>query len=327
MRNRAPPVLGDDGMDAKVLKIGTRGSRLALAQTEWVKGCIASQHPDIRIELVKITTTGDRILDSPLSRIGGKGLFVKEIEDALLDGKIDLAVHSMKDVPAELPPELCLSVFPLREDARDFLITGGHKTLQDLPEGARVGTSSLRRSAQLLNLRPDFRILPLRGNVETRLRKRDEGVCEAVVLASAGLRRLNLGVPPGFLISPEEMLSAVGQGALGLEVRRSDQAVIERLAFLNHPATETAVRAERAFLKRLEGGCQVPIAGWARVEETGLTMDGLVAELDGSRIIRDRVFGRPEYAEAVGRELADRLLAAGADKILSRVYAEAGAGR
>jgi len=306
------------------LKIGTRGSRLALAQSEWVKGRIVSRYPDIRVELVKITTTGDRILDSPLSRIGGKGLFVKEIEDALLEGRIDLAVHSMKDVPAELPPELFLSVFPVREDPRDALIAGGCRALRDLPRGARVGTSSLRRAAQILSLRPDVRIVPLRGNVETRLRKREEGVCDAVVLASAGLRRLSLDKPSDCLLGPDEMLSAVGQGALGLEVRRSDQTVMECLAFLNHPETETAVRAERAFLERLEGGCQVPIAGWARVEEYGLTMDGLVAELDGSRLIRDRVAGRPEQAETLGLELAERLLAAGADQILGRIYGEAG---
>ena len=311
-------------MYTNVLKIGTRGSRLALAQSEWVKGRLVSRYPDIRVELVKITTTGDRILDSPLSRIGGKGLFVKEIEDALLEERIDLAVHSMKDVPAELPPELFLSVFPVREDPRDSLIAGGCRALRDLPRGARVGTSSLRRAAQILSLRPDVRIVPLRGNVETRLRKRDEGVCDAVVLASAGLRRLSLNRPSDCLLGPDEMLSAVGQGALGLEVRRSDQAVMECLAFLNHPETETAVRAERAFLERLEGGCQVPIAGWARVEEYGLTMDGLVAELDGSRLIRDRVAGLPEQAETLGRELAERLLAAGADQILGRIYGEAG---
>jgi len=311
-------------MYTNVLKIGTRGSRLALAQSEWVKGRLVSRYPEIRVELVKITTTGDRILDSPLSRIGGKGLFVKEIEDALLEERIDLAVHSMKDVPAELPPELFLSVFPVREDPRDALIAAGCRVLRDLPRGARVGTSSLRRAAQILSLRPDVRIVPLRGNVETRLRKRDEGVCDAVVLASAGLRRLSLDRPSDCLLGPDEMLSAVGQGALGLEVRRSDQAVMECLAFLNHPETETAVRAERAFLERLEGGCQVPIAGWARVEEYGLTMDGLVAELDGSRLIRDRVAGRPEQAETLGLELAERLLAAGADQILGRIYGEAG---
>ena len=302
------------------LKIGTRKSKLALAQSEWVKNKIESRHPGMKVELVKITTTGDRILDSPLSKIGGKGLFVKEIEEALFSGKIDLAVHSMKDVPAELPEGLMLSTFPQREIPFDALISSGNRTLQELPEGARLGTSSLRRAAQLLYARPDLNIMPLRGNVDTRLRKLDSGELDSIVLAAAGLKRLSNFERTSQLLEPEVVLPAIGQGALGIEVRSGDRETIETMDFLNHRETEISVKAERAFLKRLEGGCQVPIGGYATLNGNNIRLDGLVSEIDGSRIIRDFMTGPSEDAEEIGRKLAERVLEAGADRILEGIY-------
>src|SRR5512136_2771153 len=232
-----------------MLRIGTRGSKLALVQSEWVKKEVQNRHPGVRVELVKIKTKGDKILDAPLSKVGGKGLFVKEIEEALLKKEVDLAVHSMKDVPAELQKGLELSVYPKREDPRDALVSMHFSTVEDLPQGASVGTSSLRRSAQLLHMRPDLHIVPLRGNVDTRLRKLDSGDLQAIVLATAGLNRLGLSDRITVALSPEAVLPAIGQGVLGLELREDDQKTQNLIFFLNDVETELTVRAERAFLK------------------------------------------------------------------------------
>jgi len=302
------------------LKIGTRGSALAVTQSEWIKNRIVSRHPDISVELVRIRTKGDKIIDSPLSKIGGKGLFVKEIEDALLRKEVDLAVHSIKDVPAELPEGLCLAVFPEREDPRDVFISKEYASLSDLPEGASIGTGSLRRSSQLMHIRPDIHIVQLRGNVDTRLKKLESGAMQAIILAAAGMNRLGLSAEITEHLSTEALMPAIGQGALGLETREDDDRTLEILSFLNHRPTELAVRAERSFLKRLEGGCQVPIAGFGIVEGGNIILKGMVAELDGSRIIRDEIKVPDSEAEELGFALAERLLGAGAARILAGVY-------
>jgi hydroxymethylbilane synthase len=303
-----------------ILRIGTRGSKLALVQSEWVKKEVQTRHPEVRVELVKIKTKGDKILDSPLSKIGGKGLFVKEIEDALLKNDVDLAVHSLKDVPAELQEGLKISVYPKREDPRDAFVSRHFKAVKDLPQRASVGTSSLRRSAQLLHMRPDLHIVPLRGNVDTRLRKLDSGDLQAIVLATAGLKRLGLSDRITTSLSPEAVLPAIGQGVLGLELRADDEKTRNLISFLNDLETELAARAERAFLKELEGGCQVPLAGYARVERDLMVMDGMVAELDGSKILRQEIRGVKDRPEELGITLARRLIAAGADRILEKIY-------
>lgn len=304
-----------------ILRIGTRGSRLALAQSGWVKAQVEARHRDVEVTLVRIRTTGDRILDAPLSKVGGKGLFVKEIEEALLRKEVDLAVHSMKDVPAELPDGLEIAVVPEREDPRDAFVSERYARMKDLPRAAVVGTSSLRRAAQLLRSRPDLEVVPLRGNVDTRIRKMKEGGLGALILAAAGMNRMGLSAMIRHPIPFLEMLPAIGQGALGLEVRRGDESVIERIGFLHHQGTALTVRAERAFLKELQGGCQVPIAGHARLDGDQLSLEGLVAGLDGKEMIRDLSTGPKESPEAVGIGLATRVLAAGADRILARVYA------
>lgn len=305
------------------LRIGTRKSKLALAQSRWVKQKIESRHPDVDVELVRIQTTGDKILDSPLNAIGGKGLFVKEIEDALISKKVDLAVHSMKDVPARLPDRLSLSIFPEREDPFDAFLSVAFADMGHLPAGARVGTSSLRRSSQLLSIRPDLVVVPLRGNVDTRIGKMEAGETDAIILAAAGLNRLGIGERIRSKIPIDVLLPAIGQGALGLEVRSDDETTIGMIRFLNHGPTESAVRAERALLMELEGGCQVPIAGFALINNGKIRLRGMVAELDGSRIIRDEVTGDPGEAEDLGRSLAHRLIEAGADRILAEIYGRA----
>ena len=267
-----------------VIRIGTRASKLALRQSEWVKDEIEATHPHVNVDLIRIKTRGDKILDSPLSKIGGKGLFVKEIEDALLDKRVDMAVHSMKDVPAELPDRLILSTFPKREDPADVLISIGGQTLDQFPHQARVGTSSLRRGAQLLHVHPDIELVPLRGNVDTRLRKLETENLHAIILAAAGLKRLGLSNRITQTLPFDQVLPAVGQGALGIETRRDDEQTVNLLQFLDHKPTRIAVTTERAFLKELEGGCQVPIAGLALLNEDKLSFEGLVAELDGSSI-------------------------------------------
>ena len=302
------------------IRIGTRGSKLALTQSEWVKEKLEKRHPGIHVDLVKIKTTGDKVLDVPLSKVGGKGLFVKEIEEALLENRVDVAVHSMKDVPAELPDDLMLSTFPPREDPSDALISGEQQSLDQLPKGARVGTSSLRRGAQLLHLRPDLSLVSLRGNVDTRLNKLKSGGLQAIILATAGLNRLGLSNLITQTIPFHQLLPAVGQGALGLEVRRGDQKTIGLLDFLNHDDTRIAVAAERAFLKTLEGGCQVPIAGFAQVSGDVLSFEGLVAELDGSVIFKETETGARDQAEEMGIRVAKKLLTSGGGDVLRRLY-------
>jgi len=302
------------------LRIGTRGSKLALWQSEWVKGKLQSAYPGLQVELVRIKTTGDKILDSPLSKIGGKGLFVKEIEEALFSRRIDLAVHSMKDVPVELPRGLTLCCYTEREEVRDALVSRNELKLHELPRGARLGTSSLRRSAQILHLRPDMNIASLRGNVDTRLRKLDQGEFDAIVLAGAGLKRLGLAQRVTQYLDPSEVLPAIGQGALGIEVREDDPETIEILSFLNHGPTAVAVKAERAFLRRLEGGCQVPIAAHAVFHDGILKLVGMVADLDGRNLVKGEAQGDGKDAEDIGTGLAEDLLERGANKILRRVY-------
>ena len=277
-----------------LLKLGTRGSKLALTQSQWVKGRIESVHPGVIVELVRITTTGDKIQRPPLSEVGGKGLFIKEIEEALLRKEVDLGVHSMKDVPAGLPEGLEISVFPQREDPRDAFVSEKFRSIEELPHGSSVGTSSLRRASQVLHLRPDLRVIPIRGNVDTRLRKLESGQFDALILASAGLRRLGLSHRITQMLSTDLSLPAIGQGVLGLEVRKSDHVVRDLIGFLNHVETELTVRAERAFLKELEGGCQVPLAGYGKLDGDTLELEGMVAELDGSVLIRDKLFGPKE---------------------------------
>jgi hydroxymethylbilane synthase len=301
-------------------KIGTRGSQLAIAQSEWVKKKIETRHPRIHVDLIRIKTTGDKMLDTPLSKIGGKALFVKEIEEALLRKSVDLAVHSLKDVPAELPEGLMLSATPKREDPRDAFVSVRYQTIQDLPPGAKVGTSSLRRKAQLLTIRHDLEIVPLRGNVDTRLRKLKEGEIQAIILAAAGLKRLGIEKHITHVIPSLQMLPAIGQGTLGLEVRRDDEQTVRLLKFLNHEETEVTVKAERAFLRELEGGCQVPIAAFCRYRDGVLHLSGMVSELDGSQTVKDEMTGEKEQAEQMGVILARKLLNSGADKILAHIY-------
>ena len=304
--------------------IGTRGSKLALWQAEWVKAELQRMNPGLEVELNKIKTTGDKILDVPLAKVGGKGLFVKEIEEALLRREADLAVHSMKDVPTEFPEDLHLAVICKREDPRDAFIARSSgpaaKSFRDLPHGATVGTSSLRRACQLLSIRPDLRIMQLRGNLESRFRKLDEGQFDAIILAAAGVKRLGWEQRITEVISPETSLPAIGQGAVGIECRINDEFINDLIAPLNHAETAVCVRAERALLKRLQGGCQVPIAACATIKNGRLVMDGLVGSVTGDRIIKDHREGNPEEGQSIGKMLAELLLSKGADKILSEVY-------
>lgn len=304
-------------VNGKVI-IATRGSKLALWQAEHVRGRILALEPSLDVELLKIKTTGDKILDVPLAQVGGKGLFVKEIEEAMLRGEADLAVHSMKDVPTDLPPELHLGAILEREDPRDAFIGHDAPSLMALKPGANVGTSSLRRACQIKNMRPDLKITSLRGNLDTRLRKLEEGQFDAVILAAAGVKRL------GFQKKITEMLSllpAIGQGAIGIECRKEDAFINGLVSRLDHPETSVCVRAERAFLKRLEGGCQVPIAAHARLKGAEmLVIDGLVGSASGDVLIKGSRKGSPDDAEALGTALAEELLEKGADAILKEVY-------
>lgn len=306
-------------MAPKRLRIGTRASQLALWQANWIKSELERVYPGIEVELVKIKTTGDKILDVPLAQVGGKGLFVKEIEEAMLRGEIDLAVHSMKDVPTEFPDGLGLVVTTMREDPRDAFISDGVK-FSKLRQGARIGTSALRRQAQLLAARPDLEMVIIRGNVETRIRKLKEDGLDAVILAAAGLNRLGFANVITELLDADFSIPAIGQGALGLECRLNDQATIDALAFLNHPQTAAAVSAERALLKRCEGGCQVPIAAHGTVCDDILTLVGFIASVDGTQSVRDTISGSTSEAEQLGIALADRLLGGGGKAILEDVY-------
>ena len=334
-------------LNARSLVIGTRGSRLALWQAEHVAGRLRGAFPDWTMRLETIKTTGDKILDVPLAQVGGKALFVKEIEEALLAGRVDLAVHSMKDVPTELPAGLVIAAVSEREDPLDVLISRTGTKLVDLPQGARVGTSSLRRQAQLLLYRPDLTVVGLRGNLDTRIRKlQDEGL-DAIVVAAAGVKRLGLAHLVTEFLPPEILLPAIGQGALGIEIRslrianmgagepegmgegpsrRSgaggrEQRMADVVAVLDHPETHGAVLAERAMLARLEGGCQVPIAAHATVSGEGITLRGLVASLDGKRVVRGEMRGAAGSPEVLGTALAEDLLLRGAAEILHEIYA------
>jgi hydroxymethylbilane synthase len=296
------------------LRFGTRGSRLAVAQSNQVADALRVR--GLEIELVTIRTSGDRLADVALADFGGKALFVKEIEEALLDGRVDAGVHSLKDMPAVLPEGLCLAAFPPREDPRDVLLTRAGGGLDDLPRGARVATSSLRRRALLLARRPDLSVEPIRGNVDTRLRKLDEGLYDAMVMARAGLDRLGLKPEHSHVLSAQELLPAVGQGILGVEVRAADQPVLEALSTLDDAAARAEALAERAFLRRLGAGCHTPVAGLARLTGATVEMDGLVSSLDGRTVIRGRAGGPANRAEAVGESLAEDLLSRGARVIL-----------
>lgn len=303
-------------MTAETLRIATRQSKLALWQAEHVRHLLEQAHPGLAVELVPMTTKGDRILDAPLAKVGGKGLFVKELEQSMLAGESDLAVHSMKDVPAELPEGLHLAALLPREDTRDAFCSNRFASLDALPQGARVGTSSLRRQCQIRARRPDLELLDLRGNVDTRLAKLDAGDYDAIILAAAGLRRLGLEGRITAYIEPELSLPAVGQGAIGIECRRDDPRVNRLIAVLDDPATALRVRAERAMNGRLLGGCQVPIAGHATLAGETLTLRGLVGRTDGSAVVRGEVSGPVAEAEALGLALADDLLGRGAAEIL-----------
>lgn len=302
------------------LRIATRKSQLALWQANWVKRCLEERYPQLEVELVRIVTKGDKILDVPLAKVGGKGLFVKEIEDALLDGRADIAVHSMKDVPIELPDGLHLPVICEREDPRDAWFSRQGTTFRELPRGARVGTSSLRRQAQLRAARPDLRFENLRGNVDTRLRKLEEAQYDAIVLAAAGVKRLGLGARVTEYLGTDVTLPAIGQGAIGIECRAEDRETNERIEPLRHEPTWITVSAERSCLARLEGGCQVPIAAFAELEGGALRIRGLVGSLDGGTLIRGEKRGPSAEAVALGRELAEDLLDRGAREILDAVY-------
>jgi hydroxymethylbilane synthase len=299
------------------VRIATRRSALAKWQANHVRDLLLAREPGLPVELLELMTRGDRILDVPLAEVGGKGLFVKEIEDALLRREAQIAVHSMKDLPAVLADGLIIAAVPPREDPRDALVSKG-KRLEDLPKGARVGTASLRRAAQLKAVRPDLQVETIRGNVQTRLRKVEEGF-DAVVLAYAGLRRLGLDGAVVQVFSPEEMLPAGAQGALAIEARADDAETLRRLAPLDDAATRHQVEAERGFMRRLQGGCQVPLAGFARVEGDTVRIRGLVASLDGTRVIRGERAGKVSDADRVGDALAADLLAQGADEILATI--------
>jgi hydroxymethylbilane synthase len=310
-------------MTKKTLRIATRKSPLALWQAEYVRDLLLEAHPGLQVELVRMTTEGDKVLDSPLAKIGGKGLFVKELEDGLLSGRADLAVHSMKDVPVELPIGLHLPVICEREDPRDAFVSRRYASLDDLPQGARVGTSSLRRQCQIKARRPDLQILSLRGNVNTRLAKLDAGEFDAVILAAAGLLRLGFARRITAYLDTSVSLPAIGQGAVGIECRSDDPEVNKLIAVLDHAPTHILVSAERAMNHRLEGGCQVPIAGHAVLEGGALNLRGLVGYPDGSQVIRGEIRGNPGDATALGTRLAEDLLARGAGTILKTVYGEA----
>lgn len=303
-----------------LLRIATRKSPLAVWQAEHVASQLRRLHPDLEVELVTMATQGDRILDAPLARIGGKGLFVKELEVALLENRADIAVHSVKDVPMDLPEHLVLPVILEREDPLDAFVSNDYASVEELPEGARVGSSSLRRQCQLRARRPDLLVSDLRGNVNTRLAKLDDGEYAAILLAAAGLKRLGFDHRIRRRLAPEESLPAVGQGAIAIECRAGDRDVLARIADLDHRETSERVRAERAFNRRLEGGCQVPLAAHAVLEGEVLQMRGLVGAVDGSRILRSQARGPRAEAEALGVSLAEDLLEQGAGELLALAH-------
>ena len=310
-------------MPEQLIRIATRESPLALWQAEFIKAELQAAHPGLVVELLGMTTRGDQILDKSLSKIGGKGLFVKELETALLEGRADIAVHSMKDVPMEFPPGLGLSVICQREDPRDAFVSNHFSSLDTLPQGSRVGTSSLRRQCQLRSLRPDLQVIDLRGNVNTRLRKLDEGQYDAIILAVAGLIRLGMASRITQRMSIEQSLPAGGQGAVGVETRSDDEQVNQLLALLNHTDSAECVQAERALNRRLQGGCQVPIACFAIIDPDNaqqLWLRALVGSPDGVQMLRSESRGLRSSAEALGVAVAEDLLAQGAEQILRAVY-------
>ena len=307
-------------MSEDILRIATRKSPLALWQAHYVSDLLKHHHPELTIELVTMTTQGDKILDTPLAKVGGKGLFVKELETGMLEGRADIAVHSMKDVPVEFPSGLHLAVICEREDPRDAFVSNNFKTLEELPQGARLGTSSLRRQSQISALRPDLNIIDLRGNVNTRLKKLDDGEYDAIILAAAGLKRLEFDDRITQFIGTDICLPAIGQGAVGIECRTDDARVMNLIAPLNDNKTQIRVLAERAMNARLQGGCQVPIAGYAEYERGIVLLRGLVGQVNGEQIIRGEIAGPPENAEELGNVLAEDLLSRGADKILNELY-------
>jgi hydroxymethylbilane synthase len=288
---------------------------LALAQTAWVKEELHKKYPDVRIETILIKTSGDRFSETSVQAIGGKGIFTKEIEDALLRHEIDIAVHSMKDLPTVLAAGLIVAAVPQREDPRDVLVSAGARKLSDLVAGAKIGTGSLRRKAQLLFYRRDWMIVPIRGNVDTRLKKLDQGECDALVMAAAGLKRIDREERIAEYISNDVCLGAPGQGALGLQSREND-SIRDELSFLHDPATFAEVTAERSFLNRLGGGCHVPVGARGHAEGQHLKLVGIVANPDGSSLFRGETSGRVTQAEELGRDLAERLLSQGAQKML-----------
>ena len=306
---------------SRLIRIGTRSSALALWQSEFVKGLLLEAYPDIEVELVHMSTKGDRILERPLAEIGGKGLFTEELEAAMLSGEVDLAVHSLKDMPTELPKGLILGAITKRENPFDAFVSNNYEALVELPKGAIVGTSSLRREAQLLALRPDLDIRMLRGNVQTRLRKLDEGEYDAIILAAAGLNRLGLEERIKALFSLHDMIPAVGQGAVAIECVDTEE-MRAFLAPLVDMKTTLAVTAERAFLARLQGGCQVPIGVHATVEEGTISMEGFLSTLDGKQVIREEITGEGTNPELLGVTLAETLLAAGGTEIIHELIKE-----
>ena len=306
----------DKPQSGKPLKIATRKSPLALWQANFVKDRLQANHPHLQVELVTFTTKGDKILDTPLAKVGGKGLFVKELERAMLDGDADIAVHSMKDVPVDFPAGLELSVICPREDPADALVSNHFNMLNELPSGARVGTSSYRRQCQIRHLRPDLQILDLRGNVGTRLGKLDDGQYDAIILAAAGLIRLELEDRISQRLDFSDCLPAVGQGAVGIESRSDDHRIKDLLECLHDEETSKRVRAERAVNNRLQGGCQVPLAAFAELHDQTLLLRGRVGNLDGSELLKSQHQGDPEEPEKLGIVVAEDLLSQGADRIL-----------
>ncbi len=310
-------------MSVDIVRIATRKSPLALWQAEFVKAQLEHFHPNIKVELVTMVTKGDKILDTPLAKVGGKGLFVKELETAMLEGRADIAVHSMKDVPVEFPEGLGLEVICEREDPRDAFVSNTFKSIDELPEGSVVGTSSLRRQCQIRAARPDLIIRDLRGNVGTRLGKLDAGEYDAIILAAAGLIRLEMNKRIASFIEPEQSLPAVGQGAVGIECREDDERIKALLAPLEHLETRQRVLAERAVNKRLEGGCQVPIGSYCVIEGNDFWLRALVGNPDGSVMLTEEARGSLQDAEQVAIEMADKLLNRGGREILQQVYAQA----
>jgi len=302
--------------------IGTRGSELALWQARWVENELKTRYPAIAVEMVIIKTTGDKILDSPLSKIGDKGLFTKEIEKALLDNEIDLAIHSLKDVPTQLTPGLVLGAISEREDVRDVFISHPAKkyaSLNDVPKGGKVATGSLRRKCQLLRHRPDLTIIDIRGNLKTRREKLEQSDWDGMLLAKAGVTRLGWSALISEVFAPTFILPAVGQGALGIEIRESDKELMKLIQPLAHPDTMLSTLGERALLRHLEGGCQIPIGTFGRIEHDKFVMDAMVGSLDGKRIVSGSIFGEKENAEELGTMLAKELMAKGAKEILDEI--------